>query len=224
MIDYSLYFVLDLTTCEGKVDPILLAKMAIEGGVTVIQLRADGYHKKVIYETAIKLQKICKEQGIPLIINNECDIAIAVNATGVHVGQKDLPVEVVKQLLDNDKIIGLSISNQAELDELLNRSQQFQSQYQQHLVDYIGVGPVFSTISKVDAAPFLSVDGLAKLYRSTSFKQLKLPTVLIGGINDTNIMELKQFNPQGYAVISAISCAQFPNEAAQKLKRLISDQ
>lgn len=191
-LDLSLYLVLDPDLCGGIDGMVNTVKIAVDNGVTVVQLRAEHEFDRLDwYRAALALKIVLQDTPVPLIINDHVDIALAVDADGVHVGQRDLPVDVARKLIGVDKFLGLSISNQQQLERV-------NWQY----VDYLGIGPVFPTTTKQDAAPAIELAELAKL---NNLK--RCPAVAIGGINLQNLTPILEMGIEGIAVVSAI-CGQ----------------
>lgn len=180
------------------------AQLAVQAGATVVQFRAPQWKKRQRYECALSLKQMLKNYQVPLIIDDDVDVALACDADGVHVGQKDLPVEVVRKLLGPEKIVGLSINN-AEQMALVDPK----------MVDYVGVGPIFSTTTKPDAAAPIGFDGLKKLMQICP-----VPAVAIGGIKAHHIESAVKAGVQGVAVISAICGQDNPEQKTQELVRL----
>ena len=180
------------------------AELAIEGGATIVQLRAPQWKKRRRYECALALKDVLHAYHVPLIIDDDLDIALACNADGVHVGQKDLPVHIVRKFLGPDKIVGLSINNEQQMLAV-----------DPNVVDYVGVGPVFSTTTKPDAEAAIGIDGLAKLMKSCP-----VPAVAIGGIKNHHIAEIATTGVQGIAVVSAICGQNDPLGSARELSEL----
>ena len=203
-IDLSLYLVLDPDLCGGPEAMLRTARLAAENGATVVQLRAPGWKKKQWLETASDLKVVLAPHGVPLIINDHIDVALAIGAEGVHVGQDDLPVTETRRLIGPDKILGLSISNAAELAATPPG------------VDYLGIGPVYPTGTKLDAAEATGVKLFAELVAATC-----VPVVAIGGIHGGNCMPLFAAGAQGVAVISAICGQPDPARATAELKAMI---
>lgn len=193
-LDLSLYLVLDPPMCGGFQAALKVADEALSSGVTILQLRAPTLKKRDWFELASALKPICHHYHVPLIINDHIDVAMAVNADGVHVGQQDLPAMQVRELLGKDKIIGLSISHE---DELIPEIFPF--------IDYIGVGPVFDTQTKQDAEPSLGFDGAKKIIQAAN-----IPSVLIGGLKLTHVDEVKGTGTDGVCVVSAICAEENP--------------
>mgnify|MGYP003308549768 CR=1 FL=1 len=202
-IDYSLYLCTDrsLMSCKTIEESV---EQAIAGGVTVVQLREKNCSSREFYELAKRVQQITKSNNIPLIINDRVDIALAVQAEGVHIGQSDLPAKTVRNIVGSDMIIGVSASNYAEGAQAVADG-----------ADYLGVGAMFATGTKTDAVltPF---EHLKQLRREFS-----IPIVVIGGINATTIPQFSGLGIDGYAVVSAIVAQPDTKKAAEELRRLI---
>lgn len=178
---------------------------AIKGGCTVIQLREKHATSREFYQLALSLKRITGYYGIPLIINDRLDIAAAVNAEGVHLGQKDLPADIARAVLGEEKIIGVSANNlQAAINAELDGA------------DYIGVGAVFQTSTKTDTKP-VTIDKLKEI-RSA----VKIPMVAIGGIKRSNISQLNGTGINGVAVVSAVIGSKNITAAARELKALFN--
>lgn len=163
---------------------------AIEGGATIVQLREKDSETREFLEAAKACMEICKSSGVPLLINDRVDIALACNADGVHVGQSDMSAHEVRELLGPGKIIGVSCKTPAQAQQAWNDG-----------ADYIGCGGVFPTSTKANN-PTLGFDGLKTVCLAS-----KLPVVAIGGINASNagsVMELGLPNLKGVAVVSAL--------------------
>lgn len=202
--DLSLYLVTDRSqTGARSLEQIVEA--AIAGGVTIVQLREKRCNSREFYDLAISLKPILKFYRVPLIINDRVDIALACHAEGVHIGQHDLPYSIVRQVLGNERIIGLSVENILQAEEA-----------NQWDVDYIGVSPVFSTPTKTDTAPPLGLEGLREITRIS-----KHPAVAIGGINLENTREIITAGADGVAVVSAIMSSENVTESASRFKTII---
>lgn len=203
-IDYSLYLCTDRSlmtapTLEQAVND------AIKGGCTVVQLREKHATSREFYQLALSLKRITGYYGIPLIINDRLDIAAAVNAEGVHLGQKDLPADIARAVLGEEKIIGVSANNlQAAINAEFDGA------------DYIGVGAVFQTSTKTDTKP-VTIDKLKEI-RSA----VKIPMVAIGGIKRSNISQLNGTGINGVAVVSAVIGSKNITAAARELKALFN--
>lgn len=199
-IDLSLYLVLDPDLCGGPAAMVRTARLAAENGATVVQLRAPGWTKRQWLESARELKAVLAPLGVPLIINDHIDIALAIDADGVHVGQTDLPAVETRRLIGSDKVLGLSVSNAAELGAVGQG------------VDYLGIGPVYPTGTKPDAAAATGVPLFCELVAAT-----RLPVVAIGGINGGNCAPLFAAGAQGVAVVSAICGQADPARATAEL-------
>ncbi|PTY03731.1 thiamine phosphate synthase [Opitutaceae bacterium EW11] len=205
-VDYSVYLVTDEADRYSNSGALLAnVKAAVEGGVSMVQYRAPHASGRELHETALALRKLLRPLGVPLIVNDRVDLALAVDADGVHVGQGDLPVAVVRRLLGPGKIVGLSITHESQL-EAVSREE----------VDYLGVGPVYPTGSKSDAAPAMGIDALARIVRRSS-----LPVVAIGGISLERAPAIFAAGAAGVAVVSAISYATDPSAAARALRACV---
>jgi thiamine-phosphate pyrophosphorylase len=176
---------------------------AVSGGCTVVQLREKTASSREFYETAVKARKITADFGVPLIINDRADIALAVGADGVHIGQKDLPYEAVRRILGNDTIIGVSVSTLPEALEADALG-----------VDYLGVGAMFATGTKTDAR-LTGIDELRDICAG-----VKCPVVVIGGINKNTVPLFAGTGIDGIAVVSAVVSQKDEAAAARELKEL----
>ena len=204
-IDYSLVYVTDDRIINDSEFFHVLEK-SLQGGASLVQLREKSLNTKSFYERAVKTKTICDRYGIPLIINDRLDIALATDATGLHIGQKDLPLKVARKLLGGNKIIGLSISNKHQAIESNNLE-----------VDYIGLSPVFSTNTKTkDLDRPLGLEGIKTISQLSN-----KPIVSIGGIDKTNAANIMQYGSNGIAVVSAISKAANPKLATEQLKNIV---
>ena len=206
-LDLSLYLVLDPDLCGGAEGMVATTLAANRGGVTVVQLRAPHWKKRAVAECARELLRLMPA-SVPLIINDHADVARAVGAAGVHVGQKDLSPEDCRLVVGPDAIVGLSISND---DELSRPAVDDVSRFSP-AVDYIGIGPVFPTGTKKDAAPVVGLEGLRRLLETAP-----VPAVAIGGISEVNARSVYETGVSGIAVVSAICGKNDPEAAAQTL-------
>ena len=203
-LDLSLYLILDPPMCGGFSETLAVTQQALASGVSMIQLRAPTLKKKAWYELALALKPLCATYQVPLIINDHLDIALAIDADGVHIGQEDIPVSVARQLLGNQKIIGLSVTNENEARQANDLP-----------VDYVGVGPVFATDTKKDAAAALGFEQAQKLVHICPH-----PSVLIGGLKAEHIDSVKQTGANGICVVSAICAAKEPGKMTNYMKSL----
>jgi len=204
-VDYSLYLVTDRGLL-GERDLVDSIELAIQGGVTLVQLREKSVSTLKFLQLAIRVKEITSRFHIPLIINDRLDIALAVDADGLHVGQDDLPMLKARELFPN-KLIGVSASTLAEA--LLAQEQG---------ADYLGVGAVFSTATKTDATK-VSLDQLELIKKSVT-----IPVVAIGGINSTNLQQVMATGIDGVSVVSAILAQENILKAAKQLQELIKEE
>lgn len=208
-VDYRLYLVTD-RNCLQQQTLEQAVEQAILGGVTLVQLREKAIASKAFYERALRIKAICHHYNVPLLINDRVDIALAIEADGVHIGQSDLPCGVVRQILGKDKIIGVSA-----------RTAQQAIQAQADGADYLGVGAMFATSTKQDAQT-VTIASLTQIRQSVT-----LPIVAIGGINHTTLPALQQAlqaadtSIDGVAVVSAILGQKDVKLASQQLKEMI---
>ena len=187
----KLYFICGTTTCLGK-NLYTVVEDALKGGITLFQFREKGkgaLEGKEKLELAIKLKNLCKKYNVPFIVNDDIELALEIDADGVHVGQDDLGVDEIRKLMPN-KIIGLSIGNEEEL-----------KQSKVEYVDYVGVGPVYVTQSKDDAGGAIGYEGLELMRKLLP----QMPLVAIGGIQTQHIKDVMKTNVDGVSIISAIS-------------------
>ncbi|MBM0637175.1 thiamine phosphate synthase [Campylobacter sp. VicNov18] len=201
-LDLSLY----LVASKGrKSDAFFLNTLenAIKGGVSIVQLREKELSARKFYELGLKVQKLCKAYQIPFIINDRLDIALALDADGVHLGQEDLEPHLARRLLGEEKIIGLSLKKLEQLAFIQG-------------ADYLGCGAIKTTPTKKSS--LLSLDTLMKISQKSP-----LGVVAIGGINKDVIKELKGINLSGIAVFGAIMHAKDAFLAAKELKREINE-
>lgn len=182
----KLYLVTDSDILKGR-DFFWCIEEALKAGVTMLQLREKDCLGKEFLEKAIILREMTRKYGATFIINDRVDIAMLVDADGVHVGQSDIPASEVRKLIGNNKILGVSARN---LEEAIEAKKQG--------ADYLGVGAMFTTSTKLDAE-YVSMDKFREIEET-----VKLPIVLIGGLSLENIGVFKKENVAGYAVVSAI--------------------
>lgn len=186
-VDYSLYLVTDRNILKGG-SLFKAVEEAIRGGVSLLQLREKDVSSRDFYNIAVKMKELADSCKVPLIINDRLDIALAVDADGLHIGQEDLPLEVARKLLGPGKILGYSVSNPEE------------AVYgEKNGADYLGAGPVYPTGSKLDTVDPIGIAGIKRIKESVS-----IPVVAIGGIGLANINEVKKSGVDGISVISAI--------------------
>lgn len=202
--DYSLYLVTDRGLSRGRTT-LEIIQAAVRGGVTCVQLREKTCSTREFIEQARAIQTFLKAHQIPLIINDRIDVAQAVKADGVHLGQKDMPIELARDILKDSMLIGISA-------ETLENA----VQAEKGGADYIGVGPIFPTDTKADAATPLGPEGFLEIR-----KAVKIPLVAIGGLKKENAAAVVRNGAEGIAVVSAIVSADDPEKAAIELKNMI---
>jgi thiamine-phosphate pyrophosphorylase len=200
----ELYLVTDETACLGRAF-LWVVEEAVKGGVTLVQLREKTLNTRLFLERAQRLKELLQPYGVPLIINDRVDVALAVDADGVHIGQSDMPYEIVRSLLPAGKRIGLSVETREQVLEAEGWE-----------LAYVAVSPLYATPSKTDHAEPWGLDGLAWV-RANS----RHPVVVIGGLNGLNVAEAIQHGAGGIAMISALCSVESPREAAANLKRII---
>ncbi len=202
-IDLSLYLVTDNSE---DVDKFLnTIEEAIKGGVTVVQIREKTADTLDFYNLALKVKEITSKYDVPLIVNDRVDIALAIDADGVHVGQSDMPCDVTRKLIGQNKILGVSAATVKEAEKAESDG-----------ADYIGTGAVFPTATKDDA------DSVTKDELIEIVKSIDIPVVAIGGINLDNARELNGTGIAGLSVVSAIMSSDNPKKSSQELLNIFN--
>ncbi len=199
--DYTLYLVTDETErCRyGLVETV---RRAVEGGVTIVQYRSEQLNHEQQREQVLPLQAYLRSVGVPLIINDNVQLAVEIDADGIHIGQDDMPVPQARALIGPHKILGLTVTTPEQMAAVDTA-----------LVDYLGCGPVYPTITKDDAPPPMGVEGWAELARMSP-----LPVVAIGGLNRERTAAIRATGlAAGVAVVSHICAAENPTQAAREL-------
>ena len=196
----SLYLVTDRGLSLGR-DLEWIVEQAVLGGTTMVQLREKEADTREFVTLARRLKTLLAPSGVPLIINDRLDVALAVDADGVHIGQSDMPYDIARRLLGPDKIIGLSVENMDEVTQANGLD-----------VDYIAVSPVYGTPTKTDTAAPFGLEGLREAVRLSVH-----PTVAIGGMNARTAGDVLAAGADGIAVVSAICSAPDPCSAAREL-------
>lgn len=204
-VDLGLYLVLDAATTPPAAFPAL-AEAALQGGVTVVQVRDKTSSARDLIRTVRAVRARLAGSTVPVIVNDRVDVAVAAGADGAHVGQDDLPPAAARAILGKDAILGLSVTHEAEIETV-----------DPALVDHVGLGPLFATDTKPDAAPPLGV-GRFQAIRA----RLKLPVVAIGGIGIANAESAIFAGADGIAVVSAIARSSDPKGAARVLATLVA--
>lgn len=204
-IDYRLYLVTDRKQpAPGTFEKVV--EEALEGGVTLVQLREKEGDTGLLFERAVKLKQITKAYRVPLIIDDRIDIMMAADADGVHLGQSDMPAALARKLIGPDKIMGVSAGT---LEEAVKAEKDG--------ADYLGVGAMFPTATKKDA-DITTPETLRKIMDT-----VHIPVVTIGGMNERTIPLFNGYGLSGFAVVSAIMASREPEKAAKNLKRIIDD-
>lgn len=204
MIRYNLYLVADQDLAGHRpVESVVL--QAIKGGVTIVQLRTKNASAKDMAALANRLRHITKKAGVPLIVNDRIDIALAMDAEGAHVGQSDIPAELARKILGPKKILGVSVKTVSEALKA-----------EKDGADYLGVGDIFGTRSKKDAGKPIGLEAVRRIARRVS-----IPVIGIGGISRDNAHQVIEAGAHGIAVISALVLARDPTIAAKELRAIV---
>lgn len=199
-MDLSVYVITDRRAAGDR--PLLdVMRAAIRGGATIVQLREKEASTREMVELGRMLHEITQEAGIPLIVNDRIDVALALDAEGVHVGQDDMPADLARRLIGPDRILGVSANSVAEARRA-----------EQDGADYLGVGDVFGTPSKADAGDVIGLERVREVADAVS-----IPIVGIGGITVENAAAVIEAGAAGVAVISAVVGASDPEAAARAL-------
>ena len=202
-INLSLYLVTDNSENEEKF--LKTIQEAILGGVSVVQIREKTAETLEFYNLALKVKEITAKYNVPLIINDRVDVALAIDADGVHVGQSDMPCDITRKLIGENKILGVSAATIEEAKKA-----------EKDGADYIGTGAIFPTATK-DDAPSVTKKDLTDIANS-----INIPVVAIGGITIENAKELKDTGIAGLSVVSAIMSAENPKKASEKLLNIFN--
>lgn len=193
--------VLTDTVLQSRYSHVELTRMALAGGADTIQFRQKVGSTREMIRVATEMRKVCLEKGVPFIVNDRIDVAIASRADGVHLGQNDFPIPLARELLGRDAIIGGSAVTLEEVEICLSAE-----------VDYVGFGPVYTTTSKDDAGPVTGLDILREVVEKTS-----VPIIAIGGVIAKNTPQVIEAGARGIAVISAVCCQPDPEKATREL-------
>ena len=204
-LDCTLYLVTDRGLSAGRPTRDIV-RAAVEGGVTCVQLREKDCTTREFIAEAEAILGFLKARGVPLIVNDRLDVALAVGAEGVHLGQSDMPLALARAVAGDALLIGISAESVADAVAAERGG-----------ADYIGVSPIFATPTKTDTAPALGLQGLEAIRRA-----VKLPLVAIGGIHRDNAGAVIAGGADGVAVVSAIVAAPDPGRAAAELLREIN--
>ncbi len=203
-IDYSLYLVTDRKLSRGRTTREIV-EAAAAGGVSCVQLREKNCSTREFIDEARAIKPLLKEKSIPLIINDRIDVALAVEADGVHLGQNDMAIDLARKICGPGLLIGISAES---IDDALNAERDG--------ADYIGISPVFATATKTDTALPLGLEGVRKMR-----ELVHIPLVGIGGIDHRNAASVIGAGADGIAVVSAIVSAADPQAAAKQLRQII---
>ena len=200
--DLLLYAVTDRRWLKEGETLVTRTEEAIDGGVTFVQLREKDLDEENFEREGVELKKLCREKGVPFVINDNVKLAAKLDADGVHVGQSDMEALDVRRIIGEDKILGVSAQT---VEQAVTA--------EKHGADYLGVGAVFPTGSKDDAAE-VSYDTLKAICDA-----VKIPVIAIGGITEENVTELSKSGICGIAVISALYAKEDIKSAAQRLRK-----
>lgn len=202
--DPALYLVTDQDISMSR--PIeYIVEEAVKGGATMVQLREKDASTLDFVNRAVHLKMLLSPYNVPLIINDRLDVALAADADGLHIGQQDMPYAIARKILGKNKIIGLSVETIEQAKEANNLD-----------VDYIGLSPIFITGTKPELVHALGLEGIREIAAFT-----KHTMVAIGGINAQNATDVLNAGAHGLAVVSAISSASEPMQAAREIKEII---
>ena len=201
-IDFSLYLVADAEFAAGR-DLLGMVGAAVRGGVTVVQLRAKNLPSRDFLELGLRAADLLARTGVPLLVNDRLDIALACGAGGIHLGQEDMPLAAARKILGGDRIIGISVNTVEEA-----RAAEAGG------ADYVGASPAFATATKETALPILGPEGVRSIKRA-----VRIPVVAIGGISAVNAAALVHSGADGIAVISAILGAPDARRATEDLRK-----
>ncbi|MBQ9763836.1 MAG: thiamine phosphate synthase [Phascolarctobacterium sp.] len=201
-IDYSIYLVTDEIALKGR-ELLPVVEEALQGGVTLVQYRNKNAEGSKLYAEALALKELCDKYNVPLIIDDRLDIAIAVGAAGVHIGQEDIPCNIARQVLGDDYIIGVSAHNPEEARKAIVDG-----------ADYLGCGAVYATTTKAKVTA-LGLDGLAEIR-----KAVDIPMVGIGGVDLTNVKDVLATGVEGAAIVRAILGAEDVTATTQEFVKI----
>lgn len=203
--DLMLYAITDRTWLNGR-SLMEVVRESLEGGATILQLREKTLDKDEFIKEAVEMKELCREYGVPLIINDSIEVAMVTKADGVHIGQNDMELSEARKILGQDKIIGVSA-----------RTVEQAVTAERNGADYLGVGAVFGTNTKDDAKK-ISFETLKEICNAVS-----IPVVAIGGVTQENVEELKGSGIAGAAVISAIYAKEDVKAATRELSKILKE-
>ncbi len=199
---WDVYLVTDRSLSRGR-SLLSIVEAAVDGGVSVVQLREKGLSTRAFYEEGLRLRDFLKSRGVPLIVNDRVDIAMALAADGVHLGREDMPPQIARQILGPNSIIGLSVNDPAQFQDGSER-----------FADYLAVSPVFFTPTKEDITTPWELEGLRRARTMTD-----LPLVAIGGIKLANARDVARAGADSVAIVSEIMSADNPGDVCAALVR-----
>lgn len=208
-VDLRLYGIVDPAGTAGR-DLVALAQEAVAGGCTLIQYRDKHAETRLFIERTRALKAALQGTGVPLLINDRVDVALAAHADGVHLGQEDMHAADARRLLGRDAIVGITLKTAAQADELYRLP-----------VDYACIGGVFATGSKLNPEPPIGLDGLSRVAFRARLAGGKIPVGAIAGIDHANAASVIAVGADGVAVISAIFGANDVKDAARRLRRAV---
>lgn len=182
-----------------------LTRLALTGGADTIQLRQKTGSTREMIEIAQQMKRLCGDSGVVFIVNDRVDVALASGADGVHLGQDDFPIALARELLGEESIIGGSAGSVEEARKCLSEG-----------ADYVGFGPVYPTTSKEDAGPASGLGLLREVVQT-----IPLPVIAIGGVTEENTHDVMAAGAHGIAVISAVCCQEYPEQATSALSQVI---
>ncbi len=199
-IDWSLYLVTDRDLSRGR-STLDIVKAAVRGGVTVVQLREKSADTRQFYEEGLAIRNFLREEGVLFLINDRVDMVQALDADGVHLGKNDMPVRVAREILGNQRIIGMSVEHRDEVEAAVHYN-----------ADYLGVSPIYTTPTKPELDTGLGLEGLREIRKRTD-----LPLIGIGSMNRNTATDVIANGADGVAVVSAIVAADDPEQAAREI-------
>jgi thiamine-phosphate pyrophosphorylase len=203
-VDYSLYLVTDSDLSGGRSLPDIVCA-AVDGGATCVQVREKDVPSRAYIERLLSVRSLLRACGVPLFVNDRVDVALAVEADGVHLGQTDMPLGLARRIAAGRLLVGVSCETVQDATDAERGG-----------ADYVSVSPVFATPTKTDTAPALGLDGVRVIRRA-----VRLPVVAIGGINGTNAGDVIRAGADGICVVSAVVSAQDPRAAAATLREIV---
>ncbi|GBD43728.1 Thiamine-phosphate synthase [bacterium HR40] len=208
-VDLRLYAILDPALLGGR-DPVACARAAVAGGCTLLQLRDKRYAARPVIDLARRLNDVLRPAGVPLVVDDRVDVALAAGAAGVHLGREDMAPEDARRILGPQAIVGVTAHRPEEVDGVVAG-----------IADYVGIGPVFATRSKDPGDPPIGPEGLSRLVARLHRRLPGFPVVAIAGIDEENASSVIAAGAQGIAVISALFSAPDIEAAAGRLRRIV---